>query len=578
MWERATTVIAGRYRLERRVGEGGMAEVYLAHDELLDRPVAVKVLRQALAQDRVLRERFVREAQAAARLEHPHIVGVYDLGEWGGRPFLVMEWVDGPSLATLIRERGPLPVPLACELGAQIASALAYAHGRGLIHRDVKPHNILLKADGDRWEAKLADFGLAKVLSATSLTLTQEVFGTPQYVAPEVVRGERVTPAADLYSLGVVLFEMLTAQTPFAGENPAEVAFKHLSASPPPPSRLNPRVPPSLDRLVLQLLAKNPADRPQRAGEVVSVLEALARLDQVPTARIATGRRPTGPVVGYRGRTVPAPRRRVGVLPVIIVVLLALAILLIAAGVYVMTRGIPLSPATTAGPATRPTPVAENPTPAPPPMVTVPGVIGMTPEDARVRLESRDLKLQVTGQAHSDTVPEGRIVRQQPEPGASVAPGTTVSVTVSLGPEFVTVPRVVEWTYDEAEQTLERLGLDVEKREEFALQTPAGVVMRQDPPAGTRVAPGTKVTLVVSRGLPKVQVPNVVGLRLADAMRKLEEAGLRIKWPPTEQGRADNIPPEVLNRVCVGCVLSTDPPAGQEVNLGTEVKVAVRKD
>ncbi len=202
----------------------------------------------------------------------------------------------------------------------------------------------------------------------------------------------------------------------------------------------------------------------------------------------------------------------------------------------------------------------------------------MTPEDARVRLESRDLKLQVTGQAHSDTVPEGRIVRQQPEPGASVAPGTTVSVTVSLGPEFVTVPRVVEWTYDEAEQTLERLGLDVEKREEFALQTPAGVVMRQDPPAGTRVAPGTKVTLVVSRGLPKVQVPNVVGLRLADAMRKLEEAGLRIKWPPTEQGRADNIPPEVLNRVCVGCVLSTDPPAGQEVNLGTEVKVAVRKD
>jgi len=226
MWERATTVIAGRYRLERRVGEGGMAEVYLAHDELLDRPVAVKVLRQALAQDRVLRERFVREAQAAARLDHPHIVGVYDLGEWGGRPFLVMEWVEGPTLASLIRERGPLPVPLACELGAQIASALAYAHARGLIHRDVKPHNILLKAEGGRWEAKLADFGLAKVLSATSLTLTQEVFGTPQYVAPEVVRGERVTPAADLYSLGVVLFEMLTGQW-----DPLESTCRHASLS-----------------------------------------------------------------------------------------------------------------------------------------------------------------------------------------------------------------------------------------------------------------------------------------------------------------------------------------------------------
>ncbi len=576
MWERATTVIAGRYRLERRVGEGGMAEVYLAHDELLDRPVAVKVLRQALAQDRVLRERFVREAQAAARLDHPHIVGVYDLGEWGGRPFLVMEWVEGPTLASLIRDRGPLPVPLACELGAQIASALAYAHGRGLIHRDVKPHNILLKAEGGRWEAKLADFGLAKVLSATSLTLTQEVFGTPQYVAPEVVRGERVSPAADLYSLGVVLFEMLTGQTPFAGESPAEVAFKHLSASPPPPSRFNPQVPPSLDRLVLQLLAKNPAERPQRAGEVVAALEAFARLDQVPTARLGSGR-PAGPVVGYRPRLSAAPRRRLGLVPFIVVFLLALAALLVAAGLFVMVRGVPTEPAAVTGspPAPGPTP---GPTPRPPAMVTVPGVVGLAPEDARVRLESRDLKLQVAGQAYSNTVPEGRILRQQPEPGASVAPGSTVSVTVSLGPELVAVPRVVEWAYDEAEQALEKLGLDVEKREEFALQTPPGVVMRQDPAPGTRVLPGTKVTLVVSRGLPRVQVPNVVGERLADAMRRLEEAGLKIKWPPTEQGRADNIPPEVLNRVCVGCVLSTDPPAGREVNLGTEVKIAVRKD
>ncbi|MER3398637.1 MAG: serine/threonine-protein kinase [Chloroflexota bacterium] len=575
MWERATTVIAGRYRLERRVGEGGMAEVYLAHDELLDRPVAVKVLRQALAQDRVLRERFVREAQAAARLDHPHIVGVYDLGEWGGRPFLVMEWVEGPTLASLIRERGPLPTPLACELGAQIASALAYAHARGLIHRDVKPHNILLKAEGGRWKAKLGDFGLAKVLSATSLTLTQEVFGTPQYVAPEVVRGERVTPAADLYSLGVVLFEMLTGQTPFAGESPAEVAFKHLSASPPPPSKFNPQVPPSLDRLVLQLLAKNPAERPQRAGEVVTTLEAIGRLDQVPTARISTGRRPAGSAVGYRSRTVVPPRRRIGLMPFIIVFLLALAALLVAAGLFVMLKGVPAVPAATTDSAPAPTP---EPTTRPPALVTVPSVVGMTPEDARVRLEGRDLKLQLAGQAHSNTVPEGRIIRQQPEAGTSVAPGTTVAVTVSLGPELVVVPRVVEWAYDEAEQILEKLGLEVEKREEFALQTPAGVVMRQDPAPGTRVLPGTRVTLVVSRGLPKVQVPNVVGERLADAMRRLEEAGLKIKWPPTEQGRADNIPPEVLNRVCVGCVLSTDPPAGREVNLGTEVKVAVRKD
>jgi serine/threonine-protein kinase len=579
MWERATTVIAGRYRLERRVGEGGMAEVYLAHDELLDRPVAVKVLRQALAQDRVLRERFVREAQAAARLDHPHIVGVYDLGEWGGRPFLVMEWVDGPSLASLIRERGPLPVPLACELGAQIASALAYAHARGLIHRDVKPHNILLKADGTRWEAKLADFGLAKVLSATSLTLTQEVFGTPQYVAPEVVRGERVAPAADLYSLGVVLFEMLTGQTPFAGENPAEVAFKHLSADPPPPSKFNPQVPPSLDRLVLQLLAKNPADRPSRAGEVVSALETFARLDQVPTARIVTGRRAAGPAVGYRSRKASAPARRsAGLLPFLIVFLLAVAVLLVVAGLYVMIRGVPVPPSTTAGPPPAPTPAAQSPTPAPAPMVVVPGVVGMTPEDARVRLGSRDLKLQVAGQAYSNTVPEGRIVRQDPEAGTSVQSGTTVSVTVSLGPEMVTVPSVVEWAYDEAEAALEKLGLDVERRNEFALQTPAGVVMRQDPPAGTRVKPGTKVTLVVSQGLPKVQVPNVVGQRLPDAMRTLEGVGLKLKWPPTEQGRADNIPPDVLNRVCVGCVLSTDPPAGQEVTFGTEVKIAVRKD
>jgi hypothetical protein len=274
------TLAGGRYRVERTVGQGGMAAVYLAHDEELDRPVAVKILAAHLGDDPTLRERFLREARMAARLSHPNIVQVFDAGEHDGSPFIVMEFVEGETLKDLIRREGPLQAEDLVQVGTQVGDALDSAHRRDLVHRDVKPHNVLLTPEG---RVKLADFGIALALGADSATRTGTLLGSVQYLAPEVARGESATPLSDIYALGVVLYEMATGHLPYAGDTPLSIALQHVESEPRRPSELNPSLPPALEAIILRAMAKAPADRFSSAAELADALRAFARGAPMPT-------------------------------------------------------------------------------------------------------------------------------------------------------------------------------------------------------------------------------------------------------------------------------------------------------
>src|SRR4051794_25559610 len=303
----------GRYRLERRIGTGGMADVYLAEDESLGRNVAIKVLAERYAEDEQFVERFRREAQAAAGLNHPNIVSIYDRGEADGSYYIAMEFLDGRSLKDEIVEDGPLPAPRAIDYALQILQALRFAHRNGVVHRDIKPHNIIVGRDR---RLKVTDFGIARA-GASQMTEVGSIIGTAQYLSPEQARGQQVRPPADLYSLGVVLYEMLTGRVPFDGDSAVAIAMKHVSENPRPPRELNPSIPPALEQVVLRALAKDPALRYQSADEMAADLERVRRgasvaqetqaLTQVLAAETAATRAVPPPPPVQRTRIYEAP-------------------------------------------------------------------------------------------------------------------------------------------------------------------------------------------------------------------------------------------------------------------------------
>lgn len=598
----------GRYELVEKLGEGGVAIVYRALDTILDRTVAIKVLREQLTGDPAFLERFRREAQAAARLSHPSIISIYDVGQDDNWHYIIMEYIEGQDLKAFIAEQHIVPPALALAISEQVCAALDHAHQLGFVHRDIKPQNILLaRAESANGAppgpvVKVADFGLARSVSGVTSSEGGLVLGTVHYMSPEQAGGEPATPASDIYSLGVALYEMLTGRLPFESESPVGLALKHIQEQPIPPAQVNPRLAPALSELVLRALAKSPAQRFASAREMGQALAAYRQFGEQATGRMqpvrpaastgsassVAGRvqpvRPaasTGSASGGAGRVQPvrpaastgsasagarpggsaATRQQSGfdwlLLALFVVTFIALAGL---APLALLVREAVFPPA---------------PTPAP--QVTVPDIVGLEQAVAGGQLQSIGLTLVVQDGRFDNTVPPQRILTQLTPAGTRVSPGHVIEVIVSRGREKVKMPPLVGLPLAEAQSKVGNLGLQVEQTESRSLQVQAGFILRQDPAPESEVERGGLVRLVVSVG-DRVMTPELFGKLEADAQRIIREAGLSTTFS-NPQGPNDVSEQSrwVFGVVPVGGVISQQPAAGEWVERGTVVRIAIRK-
>jgi serine/threonine-protein kinase len=549
-------IYGGRYELQRGIARGGMADVFLARDRLLDRPVALKVLFPELSSDKSFVERFRREAQAAANLGHPNIVSVFDWGEEDDTYYIVMEHIDGRPLSQVIRSEGPLLGDRAADIAAGVAAALGAAHRAGVIHRDVKPSNVMIAPDG---QVKVTDFGIARAISATEgLTQTGAVMGTATYFSPEQAQGHAVDPRSDIYSLGVVLYEMVTGQPPFAGENPVSVAYKHVREDPVPVRERNPDVSSALEQIIHKAMAKNPANRYQSADEMAQDLTRFrsgrtvaaepllaAPVAGIPTAAVeaTVAQPPVGGTqmlpMGHAGG--PPPREsRTGVYVGVLVALLALIALLIVLLLNVFD------------------PSGEDSARA-----EVPSVIGLDVDQATAELEDAGFEVETVFEPNEE-ISENTVFGQDPEPGERVEEGGTVTITASSGGAPVTVPEVVGLSYDDAFDELDGLGLVVRRVDEPSDDRPVGEVLEQDPAPDQEVPRGTTVTLVTSSGPAAAEVPDVTGLSEGEAANQLGRAGF-------DTDRQD----ESSSDVPAGRVIRTEPAAGTQLARGEVVTMVI---
>jgi beta-lactam-binding protein with PASTA domain/predicted Ser/Thr protein kinase len=545
----------GRYRIVRKLGSGGMADVYLAEDEELGRRIAIKILNDRHANDEQFVERFRREAKNAAGLSHPNIVSIYDRGEAEGTYYIAMEYLDGRNLKELVVARGPLPIGDAIDATRQVLAALRFAHRKGVVHRDIKPHNVMADADG---RLKVTDFGIARA-GASQMTEAGSIIGTAQYLSPEQARGSAVDQRSDLYSVGIVLYEMLTGTVPFTGESPVEIAMRHLSDTPQPPSIQRPDIPPDLDMIVLRALAKNPEDRFQTAEEMDAELERVARgagvttetadaatavlsgaaLDTAPTAITPMRRPPAAAHQSYRYAE-PPPRKRPfwpWLLALLLVVLAGLA------GWYAYGK-IQHSLSSSGN-------------------VSVPNVVPLREDLAIARLERQGLGFALHRQPN-ETIRVGQVFRQDPAAGVRLDKGSKVDIYVSIGPPKVDVPDVRGESRDSAIAKLTQAGLDYNPVEVFSSEEP-GKVIAQFPEPGTRVKKGSRVRINISRGVKPVTVPNVVGQPYDNAAGQLQAAHFAVARKDVESSQPKDV------------VIDQKPRGGEGLSRGGTVTLYVSK-
>ena len=524
-----------------------MAEVYLAHDDVLDRDVALKVMSGRYADDEEFVERFRREAQSAAALSHSNIVSIYDRGESeDGTYYIAMEYLPGGTLKDRILQRGALPPETAAAVALQIAEALQAAHRSGVVHRDIKPHNVLVTASGD---VKVGDFGIARAASSSTMTKTGSILGTAHYISPEQAMGEPVSPQSDLYSLGVVLYEMLTGSLPYDAETSIGIAMKHVNAHLVPPVAVNPEVPKGISAITVRLLSKNPEDRYADANELIRDLErVLDGLEPLAMSETQVMRHVESPG-GSPTRVVPPPRLQQGKrerrrwLPILLFLLL---LALLGAAAYTATTGI-LQP------------VAEQEETA---SVTAPDLSGKTIAQARQEAEGTYGILQ--NQRVESEEPVGTIVAQDPAAGETWQENADIYVDVSDGKE---VPNVEGQPRNEAIQSLEGAGFEVNEETETSSAVEEGDVIRQDPRggAGERAEAGSTVTITLSEGPETVTVPDLYNLTPEGANSVLAEAGLKL----------GNQTQQASTAVTAGSIISQTPPAQSSAKPGSSVDVAV---
>lgn len=551
-------ILDQRYELEELIGGGGMADVYRAKDLLLNRPVAVKILHEQFKQDKEFIEKFQREAQAAARLSHPNIVNIYDVGVADGDHYIVMEYVPGRTLKDRIRQEGHLPVGESLRIAREISEALAHAHANNLVHCDIKPHNILMMPDG---HAKVADFGIARAVTESTMTYSGNVVGSVHYFSPEQAKGTMITPKSDVYSLGVVLYEMLTGKLPFTGETPVSIAVKHLQDEPVSVRQLNPSIPPVVEALVARAMSKDPALRPTSAEFVQEIQHAERMIltgggaaSALPVDPDATQVLPrvqdTGTLPSRRMREQedhedePQEEKSIFKSKKFIVGLLLVLLTGFFVGAF-MSYGKFWSTAE----------------------VVVPDVTGKQMTLARQILEDKKLRVNVAETYNAD-IPAGQVVSQTPEGGTKVKEERLVTIYVSKGGEDVEMPDLTGMSKADAEAQLKKMGLKLGSVYEKYSDEEAGTVIKQDPRAGSKISRGQSVDITVSKGkqTKKVSVPDVTGGNLAAAKSVLQSHGLKVGSVTYESSRQ-----------APGTVIRQSPASG-EVEEGTSISLVVAQE
>lgn len=556
-------ILARRYELQELIGGGGMADVYKAQDKLLDRAVAVKILHQQYANDGEFVEKFRQEAMAAAKLAHPNIVNIYDVGEDEGSQYIVMEYVSGPTLKEVIQQKGCLEPVEAVRIAKEIASALESAHRHNIVHCDIKPHNILMMPDG---HVKVTDFGIARAVSSSTMTYSGSVMGSVHYFSPEQAKGTVITTKSDVYALGVVLYEMLTGQLPFNGETSVSIALKHLQDEPVPIRQLNPSIPPVLEAIVQKAMSKDPADRPSSTelyadlNQARSMLSDRGGIQEAANDPFATrmipritpemmaeqrSERPQGPSAGrggYQSQYEPQEEKSIFKSKGFIAVLVGILLMGFFVGSFLSFGKFWSS--------------AE---------INVPDVVGKSSVVAQQILEDKNLRVKLV-ESNDDSVPAGQVISQYPEAGATVKEQRLVTITVSKGGQELTMPDLKSMSRSNAEEKLTKMGLKIGSVFEENSKEAAGTVISQDPRSGSKITKGQTVDITVSLGEKKkeVTVQNYSGLSVDSARSNLEANGLSVGGVSEQSSSQPK-----------GTVIGQSPAAGSALAEGGSVSLIV---